>query len=362
MQNFIMFTTFTSERIIINQISMKTQKLLLIFPLVLVLFLGVSQTLHAQDEARAEAVVLYNEALDLASNSQFQDAIDVYRDALEIARDNQLDDIVGFIEERLPRVYSSRASNAYQEYQSQRNLASVDTALEYFKESQEVANEFNSTQIAQQATMAIPQLYYIRSILNYRQDNFEAAMEDLDNALELNPNYAVAYYQKGIVQKKIDPVDVDAFIQWFDRAIAVASQVNDNRTLENAMTGAKEELIYTAVNLAEERRFNDAIELLNRVENYDEASDEAQYRLAEIYNERGNWSSAETHARRSLDFHNGGVTDKAKIYFELGTALKGQGNVNAACNAFENARYGDFTGPANHELEFELKCEGHASR
>lgn len=338
---------------------MKSQNIILYLSLVFVLFLSATQNVYAQDEARAQAVVLYNEAQELAGNSQFQDAIEVYREALSLARENQFDDIIEFVEERLPRVYASRASNAFREYQSQRTMASVDRAIEYFKLSEEAAQEFNNTQIAQQAAAAIPQLYYVRSILYFRQDNNDAAMRDLDTAIELNPNYAVAYYQKGIVQKQMDPTDVDAFIQWYDRAITVATQFNDNRTLENARTGARDELIFRAVNLAEQRRFNDAINLLNRVENYDPQSDEAQYRLAEIYIDRGNWSSAETHARRALEYHTGGVADRAKIYFELGTALKGQGNVEAACTAFENARYGEFTEPANHELQFELRCEGH---
>lgn len=339
---------------------MKTHKILLLFSLTFVLLIGVTQNSHAQDEARAQAVQLYNEAQELAGNSQFQNAIDVYRDALEIARENQFEDIIEFVEERLPRVYASRASNAFRDYQSQRTMESVNSAIDYFKLSEEAANEFNNTQIAQQAAAAIPQLYYVRSILHFRQDNYDSAMSDLDTALELNSNYAAAYYQKGIVQKQIDPEDVDAFIQWYDQAIAVATQINDTRTLQNATSGARDELIFRAVNLAEQRRFTDAINLLNRVENYDPESDEAEYRLAEIYNERGSWSSAETHARRALEYHTGGVADKAKIYFELGTALKGQGNVEAACAAFENARYGEFTEPANHELQFELRCEGHA--
>ena len=339
---------------------MKTQKILLLFSLTFVLLIGVTQNSHAQDEARAQAVQLYNEAQELAGNSQFQNAIDVYREALEIARENQFEDIIEFVEERLPRVYASRASNAFRDYQSQRTMESVNSAIDYFKLSEEAANEFNNAQIAQQAAAAIPQLYYVRSILHFRQDNYDSAMNDLDTALELNPNYAAAYYQKGIVQKQINPEDVDAFIQWYDQAISVATQINDTRTLQNATSGARDELIFRAVNLAEQRRFTDAISLLNRVENYDAESDEAQYRLAEIYNERGNWNSAETHARRALEYHTGGVADRAKIYFELGTALKGQGNTEAACTAFENARYGDFTEPANHELQFELRCEGHA--
>ncbi len=339
---------------------MKSLKIILSFSLALFMFLGAAQISNAQDEARAEAIQLYNSAQELAGNNEFQDAIDMYREALEVSRDNDLDDIIELVEERLPRVYASRASNAFRQFQSERTMSSVDNAIEYFKLSRDAAEEFNDTQVAQQATAAIPQLYYLRSVQHFREDNLESAMEDLSTAIELNPNYATAYYQKGIVQKRLTPEDVEEFMQWYDRAIEIAQEVGDDRTLENARNGARDELIYRAVTVAEERRFSRAIELLEKVENYDPNSYEAHFRLAEVYNERGDWSNSETHARRALDLHTGGVADKAKIYFELGTSLKGQGEVEAACSAFENARYGDFTEPANHELQFELKCEGHS--
>lgn len=341
---------------------MKSLKTILSYSFVMFLLLGTAEITQAQDEARVQAIELYNNAQELAGGNDFEGAIDLYRDALGIARENGLNDITDLIEERLPRVYGSRASNSYRNYQNERTLASIDSAIEHFKESQEAAAEFGNQQVEQQARGAIPQLYYVRSILNFRQDNLEDAMNDLDAALELNSNYAAAYYQKGIVQKQMTPEEVETWLQWYDRAISVAEQVGDNKTLENAREGAAEELIFRGVSLAEEREFNRAIELLEMVDEYVSNSDEQHYRLAEIYNQRGNWTDAETHARQALEYHNGGVADKAKIYFELGTALKGLGENESACSAFENARYGDFTEPANHELEFQLKCEGHAGR
>jgi lipopolysaccharide biosynthesis regulator YciM len=340
---------------------MKSLKITLSYFLTLFLVIGVAEISSAQDsDPRAEAVELYNNAQEMAGSNEFLNAIELYRDALSVARENDLDDIIGLVEERLPRVYASRASNAYRQFQEQRSVDNVNRAIEYFSDSRDAAEEFGDQQVANQALAAIPQLYYVRSLIHYNQENLEDAMADLDTALGLNENYAVAYYQKGIVQKRIDPENVDGFMQWYDRAIEVAEQTNDNRTLNNARSGARDELIYRAVNLAEERSFNRAVELLNRVDQYDSSSYEAQYRLAEIGNERGNWSTAEQHARRALELHTGGVADKAKIYFELGTALKGQGNYEGACSAFEEARYGDFTEPANHELQFELECEGHS--
>ncbi|TVR16940.1 MAG: tetratricopeptide repeat protein [Balneolaceae bacterium] len=342
---------------------MKSTKLYISLCLALFMALGLAEITNAQDEARAEAVELYNEAQELATNNQFSDAISIYREALSISREHAgLNDITDLIEERLPRVYASRAINEFRTFQNDRNISTLTNTIEYFKTARTAADEFGDAQVAQQATNNIPQLYFQRGVLNFRAENFDAAMADLDEAIELNPNYAAAFYQKGIVQKQIDPEDLEAFQYWYDRAIEIAENVNDTRTLNAARNGMRDELIFRAVTIAEQRQFNRAIELLNKVENYDPASYEAHFRLSEIHNERGNWSSAESAARRSLELHTGGTADKAKMYFELGTALKGQGRVEEACSAFENARFGSFTDPANHELQFELRCEGHTPR
>lgn len=323
--------------------------------------LGFTQLSIAQDEARGEAIQLYNQAIEMAGQSQFDEAISLYREALNVSQENQLNDIAEQITQRLPRVYLSRAGGAYTQFQNERSLGNVDTAIEYFQEAQEAAEEFGNDQVAQQARGAVPQLVYVRSVINFRQENFEQALQDLNRALELNPNYAVAEYQKAVVMKRMNPENVEEWLAQYDRAIEVAQQTNNTETLNNARENAAEELVFRAVNLSENREFNRAIELLNMARNYDESAHQIPYRLAEISNKRANWSEVETYAREALDLHNGGVADKAKIYFELGTALKGQGQFENACSAFEDARYGDFTEPANHELQFELKCEGHSA-
>jgi tetratricopeptide (TPR) repeat protein len=338
---------------------MKSFNIIISLIAVLAFTLVAAEKSQAQDDPRAEAIQLYNQAQELAGDRDFSGAIDLFRDALEVARENDIDDIVELIEGNLPQVARSRASAAYSQYQSDRSKDSVNRAIRYFKEAKDIGEEFNNQEVAQQATAAIPQLYYIRSVLEFRADNYDAAVEDLNTAIELNANYAVAYYQKGIVMKAKHPEDIDMFMPWYDRAIEVAQRTNDSRTLNNARNAARDELIYRAVTLAEERRFSRAIELLEKVSQYDPNSATAHYRLAEIHNDRGSWDNAIRHANRALELETGGVTDRAKIYFELGTAYKGKGDKDNACSAFENARYGDFTDPANHELQFELRCEGH---
>lgn len=338
---------------------MKSYSHILSVLIALTMVIGITHSANAQDDMRGEAVTLYNEAQDLAEANQLEDAIETYRAALDIANDNALEDISERIIRQLPRVYYSRASRAFQQYQEDRSIEAADRAIERFTEAKEAGEEFNDDQVVQQTIRALPQLHYLKSTIQYRNDDYDAAMASLDEALELNPNYPTAYYQRAIVYKAQNPEDIDQTLEYYDRAIELAEEMNDTRTLNNARSSATEELIYRAVNLKEESRYSPAIDLLERVEQYDPQNADAHYRIAEISNMRGNFDRAVEHSNQALEHETGGVTDRAKIYFELGTAYKGLGQQNNACEAFENANYGEFSEPASHELQFQLECEGH---
>ena len=46
--------------------------------------LGFAEISIAQDEARGEAIQLYNQAIEMAGQNQFNEAITLYRDALSV--------------------------------------------------------------------------------------------------------------------------------------------------------------------------------------------------------------------------------------------------------------------------------------
>jgi len=337
--------------------SIKSSTLLITFT---ALFLGASGVLYAQD-ADTEARNAFNSGIEAAEAKNYDQAISHFENALKIAEENGLDEIKERSTNQLPKIYSSRASEAWKKYQSNKSLEVLNEAISKFEDANEAANKYGDDQIAQRTRAAIPQLYYVRGSIQYSQGNYEAANESLDTAINLNSNYAVAYYQKALVAKKQNRSDTDRYLQWIDRAIQIAEQNGDNATINKASANAEEELIYQGVQQADQRRFDTAINLMNRALEYNPNSADAHYRLAEVYNKRSNWSKAIEHARQSLQFESGGVVDKAKIYFELGTAYQGNGQKNQACDAFENAAHGEFKDPALHKMEFELKCEGYAS-
>jgi tetratricopeptide (TPR) repeat protein len=50
----------------------------------------------------------------------------------------------------------------------------------------------------------LAQAYYVRGIARYQLNQPKEAIEDLDKALELNPNYALAYQGRGLIKETLE--------------------------------------------------------------------------------------------------------------------------------------------------------------
>lgn len=326
---------------------------------------GLISPVQAQDQdARSEAIMAYNNARELAQNRQFVDAIEMYREARSLAASPDCEgceDIVQFVDQQLPRVYYNRAGVAFEEFRSQRSEEAAMRAIEYFQEAQAAGEEFGDQEVARTARSVVPQLYYNLSLLQYSQGDNDGAIASLDQAIELNPNYTLAYYQKALTVKQAGG-DLEEVMRWFDRAAEVGQAAGDTQNANRARTRGGEELLYHAVLEKDANRMSRALNLLQRAQQYIPNDPNVHYRMAEVYNNLGNHNQAVASANRALELASGGVAEMARFHFELGIAYKGLENKERACQSFENAAYGEFQEPARYELEYELKCEGYAAR
>lgn len=319
--------------------------------------LGVGTSVEAQD--RKEAVQTYNSAREMVQSGDYQSAIEQFKKAIEIGKQigSEGEDIVERAEAKLPEVYLQIAMDEYRAFKENQTLSNLDATINAFLDTKEVADEYGNSKVSNQANSVVNQLMYSKSILQFKQQNMEDAIATLDKVIERAPNYAKAYYQKGIVLKNMNSANLEEAIAMFDKAIEVGQQTNDNQIVTRAQEAARDELIYRGAKATENKNFARAKELLNRALEYDSSSADAHYRLAEAYNKTQDWNKAVRHARQALEYETGGRTDKAKIYFELGTAYQGLGEKEQACSAFSNAAYGSFKAPAEHQMEYGLKCE-----
>ncbi|SMO42301.1 tetratricopeptide repeat protein [Fodinibius sediminis] len=326
--------------------------------LFLALFIvGFTTNGNAQD--KRQAVQTYNKALELVNSEDYEQAVSMFEEAIaqgeELGEEGQ--DIVERARKQLPTTYYQMALTEYRAFQNSKTLSSLDATISAFEEAGEVSEEYGNTQIAEKVPGVITQLMYNRALLQYQQEDFEAALATLDEVIERNANYAKAYYQKGIVTKNMEGGELNEALGYFDQAIEVGNQNNDNQIVTRSREAAGSELVYRGSQAIESKNFSNAVDYLNRALEYNESSEDAYYRLAEAYNGQQKWAEAVEAAQKSLELSNGGRTDKAKNYFSLGTAYQGLGQRADACDAFSNAAYGSFKNSAEHKMEFELKCE-----
>lgn len=328
----------------------------------------VAFQVQAQD--RTEAVQLYNQGLEQAQENEYEAAISTFTQVINVAEQlgPEGEDIKQNAQSQIPKMYYGKARAAYQEFQSARDIESLDNAISAFEDVIDVSEEYNDDRYLSTARGAIPQLYYSKSVIYYSQEEFEAAEEAADQALELNPNYAAAYFQKAKIFKKINDTEgdgiidqgIDEMLQLYDQAIEVAQATNKPDVAERARESAHDELLAVGTNASEDDNIDYALEMLNTALEYDGQSADAYYRIAEAHNKEGNAQEAIEAASQALEYEGGGRTDRAKIYYELGYAHQTLNNKSEACDAFSNALYGSFRSPAEHKMEFELKCDSAA--
>lgn len=318
---------------------------------------GLATNLHAQD--KREAVQTYNKALELVESEDYEQAVSMFNQAIsqgeQLGEEGQ--DIIERAQKQLPTTYYQMALTEYRTFQNDKSLSSLEATINAFREAGEVGKEYGNTQIAEKAPGVITQLMYNKAVLQYQQEEFDQAIATLDEVIERNANYAKAYYQKGIVTKNMEGGSLNEALGFFDKAIEVGQETNDNDIVSRAQQGAANELVYQGAQAIEGKNFKNAIDFLNRALEYNSSSEEAYYRLAEAYNGQQQWKEAIDAAQQALELSSGGRTDDAKTYFSLGTAYQGLGQRADACDAFGNAAYGSFKSSAEHKMEFELKCD-----
>lgn len=334
---------------------MKSLKYSLAF-LVFALF-STGITTQGFSQTGAEAVEAYNSALERAEAGDFEQAIALLNETISIAEQAGEDgaEALEKAEGQLPQIYYQRALAAYKQFQQDRDLNTLNDAMGKFQETADIADEYGDEQIADRADNVVTQLYYTRSVVQYQQEDFEGAMESLDETLERNPNNAKAVYQKGLVVNKQGSFE-EAMELW-EEALSMAEEADDSQTVERARDRMRDELVYRGAESSEDDNEEQALEYLERALELDSEYANTHYRLAEVYNKMSEHEQAIEHAERALELEGGGRTDQAKIYFELGLAYKYLNDREAACEAFSNAAYGSFRSPAEHEMEYEVECE-----
>lgn len=264
---------------------------------------------HAQDESsdadnteelKKELQASYQAAAEAGNQGNHGTAIDRFEEALDLAQQLELDDIVEKIQSNMTNSMKRAGSAALKEEDN-------EAALDYFGEALEYVEDD-------------PSVYHNRGIAYFRMDSTDAALESMEQAIELGNetgNTRVA----GLATERVR-----------GHFLNIASEALNAESLSSS-------------------QIQTALDALDEMQEYVDPNAETMFYRALALYEQSDYQEAIQTAQQGLDMHDGSRSDAAKFYFVVGESQMELGNEADACETFPNAAYGDYQARAEHYLE-----------
>lgn len=315
----------------------------------LVLLISVfSFTAFAQDINQAGD--LFNEGNQAVKDNNFEQAIDKYTKAMEVAEKvgPEGEMIVINAQSQIPQLYYKLGVTDFK-------AKNVDKAITEFEQAIEYGNKYNDPGTVEKAKATIPKLYYSKGATAYKAKNYEEALSNYQKAVENNPDYSRAYYGMAITYNKTG--ETPKMKESFETALKLAEADNDDKMVTKIKKNGKKLFLANGQKGLQAQDWDKALNCLNASLSFDADNADTYYYIALANNGLKDYAKAAEAAQKGLSLSADQNDDyKAKFYYELGNAYKGQGQNTKACEAFSNAKFGSFAENADYEIKQVLKC------
>jgi tetratricopeptide (TPR) repeat protein len=231
----------------------------------------------------------------------------------------------------------------------------LEEAIVQFKKTSAMAASYNDQTTAEKASKVVPQLHYQLGNNKFNNDDIDGALTEFNTAIELDSSYAKAYYNRARIYRKTD--NMEEFQKNIEKAIELALEQNDAKTLEAAKTVGRDYFLVKANNARTAKKYDEAIGFAKTTLSYDEKSATAHYILASAYNAQSKWDNAIASANEALKYEKDDPAKEAKIYYELGIAYAAKSDKGNACASYKKSAVGPFQQAAEYQIRQVLKCE-----
>lgn len=313
----------------------------------LVIAIAVTGIFNASAQSFEDVVNKFNAAAEVV-NSDAASAVILLGEAIELANQvgAEADEIKMMAESQLPAVYFRLGAEQQRE-------GNTDEAIATFEKSLESGLEYNDPKTVERAQNILSRLYFSQGNSVYREGEYESAIALLTKSLEMDADNPRAWLLMGLSNRRLE--NLEETILAMDKAIEIAKNEGDEQIQGTAEKSVRDYLAVLANRSIQSDRPTEAIEHLNMASNYGEEA-QTYFLLTLAYNSLNQWDNAIEAANKALALEVDDATEKAKIYFEMGNALREQGNNEAACSAFKNAAHGPYAESANYQIQHVLKC------
>jgi tetratricopeptide (TPR) repeat protein len=299
-------------------------------------------------QEKNDAINAFNASVDLmkvdpdAAIASFEDCIKICQQVGDSAFEIQYK-----AEQVLPGLYLQKASN----------LLTVDKkteeALFVAKKTLQVAEKYDNQKVKENTQRIMIQAYSNMASSYVDKKENDKAIQAYDSLLMINPEHLNALYNKALIYRGMD--NGVKFGETMDFYIGKLKTAGDTVKTEQANKVARDYFRSAGSKANQANKLTDAINLLNTASKYG-ADKGVYYQLANIYNKQKKYTLAAENAKKGLDLETGSAEDKAKFYYELGSAQAGKGETGNACASFKNSLYGPFM-EASKAQRTNLKCQ-----
>jgi len=309
-------------------------------------FAGMCSGLLAQE--KIDAIKVFNEGVELMKASDVR-AIESFENCIKVCEQigDSANDIKAKAIKVLPDLYFQKAFDLLTVDKK------IDESLKASKKALEVSNKYGDTKTKESTQKIMVQAYSTMASTFVTNKEFEKAVQAYDSALMINPDHIPSIYNKALIYKGLD--NASKFKEVIDMYIEKLKPAGDTVKIEQAMKIARDYFRIAGGKANQANKIADAVNLLNTASKYG-TDKNVYYQYASVYNKQKKFAIAAENAQKGLALETGTSEDKAKFFYELGSAQAGKGETGNACESFKNSMLGPFL-QASKAQRINLKCQ-----
>jgi tetratricopeptide (TPR) repeat protein len=234
----------------------------------------------------------------------------------------------------------------------------ASTAYQKLEEALQLANETDQGGAAQKIQQYLSQLPKQWGNKALKNKSYEDALTHFNKGLEHSPEMPYMHYGKGLAL--INQDQEEAAMQSLTQAMTLGQEKGDMRTANLAENRIRDHYVAQASQVLSSQnptvsQADEALGYLETMRQYVDPDARAFFYEATALFTKDQLDQAISTAEQGLEMHQGSRSDAAKYHFVIGEAQRKLGNMEAACAQFEQANYGDYSSRAEHYLENECQ-------
>ncbi|MEE4257334.1 MAG: tetratricopeptide repeat protein [Bacteroidales bacterium] len=296
-----------------------------------------------QAQSLKSAGKTYYKANDLLAEGDTLKAIESYQECADMSAElGELGECIKLkAETKLSNLYLNEAIKEYYK-------KNYDGSLQILEKVEDYASFIDDPKISSDLSKYKAQNYLGKGDQLYQRRKYESAVEMYRAALEVDTEFARAYYGLVLTYAKLEDSEMMEEAEKNVRQYSSDEDLKDKA--RNAVASYYKELCAEAMT---DKKYNIVTMMASKSLVYNSKDPEVYYYLARSSNEKEDWVSAEKAASRAISLKG---DDMMSYYFELGRAYDGIGNQEKACEAYSKITEGKYQVNAKNRT-IELNCQ-----